>query len=389
MKRLVLYPTYALEQLMYKDKLIKDHQEPEMIPDNGAVMTQSDLSRRKDDHLDIVLDPAKAGTRTASGFADLRFEHCALPGLRLDDIDLRASLVGVALRSPFLISSMTGGAKRAVTINRHLAEAAQALGIAMGVGSQRVSLQDDNHQGLTRELRRLAPDIPLLGNIGAAQLAGASGLDLARRAVDSLEANALIVHINPLQEAVQPEGDRDWRGIIDAIGQVAAGLQVPVIAKEVGAGLSPAVARQLVEAGVQVIDVAGAGGTSWAAVEGERARDPADRAVAMAFADWGIPTANCVQEVRQALPDVKLIASGGIRDGVDAAKAIRLGADLVGQAAGALKGATVSTESVIEHFTIMIRQLRIACFCTGSANLAALRTARLLSPAHGLSGHHP
>ena len=343
-------------------------------------MTESDLSRRKDDHLDIVLDPARAGTRVASGFADLRFEHCALPELRLDDIDLRSSLLGIDLRAPFLISSMTGGAKRATAINRHLAEAAQVLGIAMGVGSQRVSLESDSHHGLTLELRRIAPDIPLLSNIGAAQLLGHGGIDLARRAVDSLEADALIVHINPLQEAVQPEGDRDWRGITQAIRRVVEGLNVPVIAKEVGAGLSASVAKALVEAGVQVIDVAGAGGTSWAAVEGERARHPADRAVAMAFADWGIPTASSLVQVRHALPDVTLIASGGIRDGVDAAKAIRLGADLVGQAAGVLRGATLSTEAVIEHFEIMIRQLRIACFCTGSADLAALRTARLLTP---------
>ena len=341
-------------------------------------MSESDLSRRKDDHLDIVLDPSRASTRIASGFADLRFEHCALPELRLDDIDLNASLLGMPLRAPFLISSMTGGARRATAINRHLAEAAQALGIAMGVGSQRVSLESGSDHGLTLALRRMAPDIPLLSNIGAAQLLGNDGLDLARRAVESLEANALIVHINPLQEAVQPEGDRDWRGITEAIARVVAGVGVPVIAKEVGAGLSASVALALIEAGVQVIDVAGAGGTSWAAVEGERAPRPADRAVAMAFADWGIPTATSLRTVRETLPDATLIASGGIRDGVDAAKAIRLGADLVGQAAGVLDRATVSTEAVIEHFEIMIRQLRIACFCTGSANLAALRNARLL-----------
>ena len=344
-------------------------------------MNHSDLSRRKDDHLDIVLDPAKAVTHVAAGWADVRFEHCALPELDLAAVDLRSSLLGIELRAPLLISSMTGGAYRAVAINRHLAEAAQALGIAMGVGSQRVSLQTGNNQGLTRELRRVAPTIPLLANIGAAQLLEPDGLDLAHRAVDTLEANGLIIHLNPLQEAVQPEGDRNWHGVLAAIARAAASLGVPIIVKEVGAGLSARVAQALVEAGVQVIDVAGAGGTSWAAVEGERATSAADRAVAMAFADWGIPTARCVQAVRQALPNVPLIASGGVRDGVDAAKAIRLGADLVGQAASVLRGATVSTEAVVEHFDVMIRQLRIACFCTGSANLAALRQARLLAPA--------
>ena len=342
-------------------------------------MNQSDLSQRKDDHLDIVLDPAKAATRVAAGWDSIRFEHCALPELNLADIDLRSSLLGIHLQAPLLISSMTGGAYRAVAINRHLAEAAQALGIAMAVGSQRVSLQTGNDQGLTRELRRIAPDVPLLANIGAAQLLENAGLDLARRAVDSLQADGLIIHLNPLQEAVQPEGDRNWRGVLQQIAAAAGSVGVPVIVKEVGAGLSASVAQALVAAGVQVIDVAGAGGTSWAAVEGERAGNPADRAVAMAFAGWGIPTADCVRSVRAALPQIPLIASGGIRDGVDAAKAIRLGADLVGQAAGVLPGATLSTEAVIEHFTIVIRQLRIACFCTGSADLAALRHARLLT----------
>ncbi len=342
-------------------------------------MKNSDLSRRKDDHLDIVLDRHKATSRISAGWANLQFEHCALPELDLGDIDLRATLLGVTLQAPLLISSMTGGANRSEAINRHLAEAAQELGIAMGVGSQRVSLQTGNDQGLTRELRRLAPNIVLLSNIGAAQLLEKDGLDLARRAVDALQANGLIIHLNPLQEAVQAEGDRNWRGVLTQIARVVDSLEVPVIVKEVGAGLSASVASSLVKAGVQVIDVAGAGGTSWAAVEGERAANAADRAVAMAFADWGIPTASAVQAIRNALPDVALIASGGVRDGVDAAKAIRLGADIVGQAAGALPGATLSTEAVIEHFQIIIRQLRTACFCTGSANLAALRHAPLLA----------
>ncbi|KGF65501.1 type 2 isopentenyl-diphosphate Delta-isomerase [Pseudomonas lutea] len=343
-------------------------------------MTHTETGRRKDDHLDIVLDRRASVRSSFSGLDDIRFEHCALPELDLDDINLSSSLLGVALRAPLLISSMTGGADRATAINRHLAEAAQELGIAMGVGSQRVALQRGGDQGLTRELRRLAPDIALLGNIGAAQLIEPDGLDMARRAVDMLEANALIIHLNPLQEAVQVGGDRQWQGILEAIQRVVRGLGVPVVVKEVGAGLSAQVAVALVEAGVQVLDVAGLGGTSWAAVEGERAQHPADREVAMAFAQWGIPTALSLAMVRQALPETPLIASGGIRNGVDVARAIRLGADIVGQAAGVLRDATLSTAAVIEHFDIVIRQLRIACFCTGSADLQALRRARLLAP---------
>jgi isopentenyl-diphosphate delta-isomerase len=343
-------------------------------------MKPSDLTQRKDDHLDIVLDPSRALRTTRSGLDLVQFEHCALPQLRLGDIDLGASLLGRPLRAPLLISSMTGGAQRAVSINRHIAEAAQALGIAMAVGSQRVALETPHDQGLTRELRRLAPDVPLLANLGAAQLLGPRGVDNARRAVDMLQADALIVHLNPLQEALQPEGDRDWRGVLEAIAEVARQLGVPVVAKEVGAGLSASVAQALVAAGVRVIDVAGAGGTSWAAVEAERTQNPADRVVARAFADWGIPTAQCIRGVRQALPDIPLIASGGIRDGLDVARALRLGADLAGQAAAVLPSATVSTAALIEHFQGVIRQLAIACFCTGSADLAALRRAPLIAP---------
>ena len=342
-------------------------------------MGRSELVERKNDHLDIVLDGQRALADTEPGFSAVRFEHCALPELHLDEIDLETRFLDYKLGLPLLISSMTGGAARAVGINRHLAEAAQELRIALAIGSQRVALETGADQGLTRELRRHAPDVPLLANLGAAQLVEPAGLEAARRAVEMIEADALIVHLNPLQEAVQHGGDRDWRGVLLALERAAAQLAVPLIVKEVGAGISAAVARRLVDAGVSVIDVAGAGGTSWAAVEAERAATAAERAVATAFADWGIPTASALQDVRQALPHTTLVASGGVRSGVDVAKAIRLGADLAGQAAAVLQCATQSTEAVIEHFDIVGRQLRIACFCTGSANLAALRQAPLLA----------
>lgn len=341
-------------------------------------MKESELTKRKNDHLDIVLNPSLAGHTTRTGFEYWRFEHCALPELDLDSIDLGTSLFGRTMQAPLLISSMTGGANRANDINRFLAETAQALGLAMGVGSQRVALESDANWGLTRELRKLAPDIPLLANLGAAQLLGQHGTDYAKRAVEMIEADALIVHLNPLQEALQTGGDRDWRGILTAIERVTASLGAPVVVKEVGAGLSATVARQLHEAGVAMLDIAGAGGTSWAAVEGERASTPQKRAVAMAFANWGIPTAQALCEVRKAMPTMPLIASGGITNGIDAAKALCLGADLVGQAAAALHSATTSLDAVIDHFQIVVEQLRVACFCTGSADLIALRHAVLL-----------
>lgn len=340
-------------------------------------MKDTELTQRKNDHLDIVLHPRQAVGTLRPGFEHWRFEHCALPELNLDDIDLGTYLFGQPLKAPILISSMTGGANRAKDINRHLAEAAQTLGLAMGVGSQRVAIEGEANWGLTSELRRIAPDIPLLANLGAAQIKGERGLDYARRAVDMIEANALIIHLNPLQEALQTGGDRDWRGILTAIERTVAALDVPVVVKEVGAGLSVSVGRQLAEAGVAMLDVAGAGGTSWAAVEGERASTPQARAIAMAFADWGIPTSQALHDLRQALPGMPLIASGGVASGIDAAKALCLGAHLVGQAAAVLSSATTSSDAVIEHFQTLIEQLRVACFCTGSADLVALKHATL------------
>ena len=344
---------------------------------DGNISRPDDIGARKSDHLDIVLSPRLASRQADAGFDRIRFEHCALPELDLDAIDLSTHFLGRRLRAPLLISSMTGGPARAARINAHLAEAAQELGIALGVGSQRIALEGTAFGGLDGSLRARAPDIALLANIGAAQLC-TGGVDLALRAVEMIEADGLIVHLNPLQEAVQAGGDRDWRGVLGAISALTPRLGVPVVVKEVGAGLSAAVARRLVDAGVAVIDVAGAGGTSWAAVEAERAADLTGRRTALAFADWGIPTAAAITAVRAECPDVVLIGSGGVRSGLDAARAIRLGADLVGQAAAGLAGADASAEAAVAHFTGVIDELRIACFCTGSGNLAALRRAPLI-----------
>ncbi|WP_067705030.1 type 2 isopentenyl-diphosphate Delta-isomerase [Erwinia sp. ErVv1] len=338
-------------------------------------MKDADLIQRKKDHLDIVLNPARAVSRIRTGFDHWRFEHCALPEIDFDRIDLSTSLFGRPMKAPIMIGSMTGGARRAQEINLHLASTAQTLGLAMGVGSQRVALESDVNFGLNKNLRAIAPDIPLMANLGAAQIVGPTGLDYARRAVEMIEADALIVHLNPLQEALQNGGDRDWRGVLSAIAGLVKQLAVPVVVKEVGAGLSPDVARRLAEAGVTLLDVAGAGGTSWAAVEGERATSAQQRAVAMAFADWGIPTSEALRGIRAALPDLPLIASGGIVDGIDIAKAIALGADVVGLAAAILPSATASEQAVTAFFQVLIAQLQTACFCTGSTNLRELRHA--------------
>ncbi|MBW8303314.1 MAG: type 2 isopentenyl-diphosphate Delta-isomerase, partial [Brevundimonas sp.] len=269
------------------------------------------MTARKDQHLDVIL-AGKARHRRASGFADIHFVHEALPDLDHGKIDLGVDFLGRRLKAPLLISSMTGGPSRAETINARLAEAAQHLGIALAVGSQRAALETDGATpGLDMALRLKAPDTPILANIGAAQLTRGFGVDEARRVLDMIAADALIVHLNPLQEVCQTEGDRDWWGVGAALEALVKALDAPVVVKETGAGISAATARRLVEMGVAGIDVAGAGGSNWATVEGERATDPADKAHAAAFADWGIPTARAIAEVRAACPKTLIIGSGG------------------------------------------------------------------------------
>lgn len=325
---------------------------------------------RKLDHVRINLDQSvDSGVR--SGFDELAFEHRALPELDLDAIVLSTTLFGKRLAAPLMVSSMTGGAEGLGPLNVRLAEAAQSRGIAMGVGSQRAAIERPD-LAASFAVRHVAPDIPLLANLGAAQLNLGYGIDECRAAVEMIGADALILHLNALQEAVQPEGDTRWAGLLARIEAVARHLEVPVVAKEVGWGISGAVASQLVDAGVSAIDVAGAGGTSWSEVERHRAADPIDRDVAAAFVGWGIPTAECLRQVRDAAPGTIVIASGGIRDGVDVAKSIALGARLAGLAGPLLRAATESTAAVEARIVALERTLRAAMFAVGAENLEAL-----------------
>ncbi len=338
----------------------------------------ADITTRKDQHISIVLDEDVKARNVTAGFDDITFAHVALPELDLNAIDISAEFLSHRLAAPLLISSMTGGPARSEAINHHIAEAAQHLKIAFGVGSQRIALEQQGAAGFTKNLRKIAPDVPILANLGGAQLRGPGGIDLARRAIDMIEANAIIIHLNPLQEAVQEGGDTDWRNLRDTLAGLVGKSTVPVIVKEVGFGISGEIAKKLLTCGIAHIDVAGAGGTSWAAVEAARAKAPRTRAVAEAFRDWGIPTATAIRDVSAQCPEAIIIASGGIRDGIDAAKAIHLGATVVGQAASTLAAALESTKALVEHFEILAQQLRIACFCTGSKDLAALKAARRL-----------
>lgn len=335
------------------------------------------MSKRKEGHIDAVLSGMANARSISAGFDRVHFEHCALPELDLAAVDLATDFLGKRLRRPFLISSMTGGHVHAARINGVLAEAAQSLGIALGVGSQRVALSGGVFHGTDRSLRRIAPDVALYGNVGAAQLREYRIEDM-QRAVDMIDADALIIHLNPLQEALQARGDTRWSGLLARLQNLCAQLPVPVIVKEVGFGISASVATRLADCGVSAIDVAGAGGTSWSAVEGQLASDPQLAALAEIYRDWGIPTATSLRQLRSALPNLPLIGSGGIRHGLDAAKALRLGATLVGQAGPLLRAAIDGIEPLMSHFALLESGLRLACFATGSANLAALREAPLL-----------
>ncbi len=340
-----------------------------------------EISGRKDAHIDIVLNRDVAARHVTSGLEAIRFEHVALPEIALADVDLSTKFLGRNVTAPLLVSSMTGGTSRTGVINESISRACGELGLAFAVGSQRVALEAGGIDGFGRELRRAAPNVPILANFGAAQLVSWDGVEMARRAVDMIEADALIIHLNPLQEAVQSGGDTNWSGLLDAIGRIARTVAFPIVAKEVGSGISGLVARRLVDAGVSVIDVAGAGGTSWAAVEAERAPTNELRALGLAFRDWGIPTATCIRDVRRACPDTPIIASGGIRDGLDCAKSIRIGADMTGIAAGLLMPALDGSAALARTLSGIVDQLRIACFCTGSRSLGDLKTARLVGEA--------
>jgi isopentenyl-diphosphate Delta-isomerase len=267
---------------------------------------------------------------------------------------------------------MTGGTADAQRINAHLAEGAQAMGVAIGLGSLRAAVEEP-HLADTFRVRHLAPDTLLLANLGAIQLNTGLGIDACRRVVELVEADGLILHLNPLQEALQAEGDTHWRGLLARIEVVCRALEVPVIVKEVGWGISAGVARRLAGAGVSAIDVAGSGGTSWSQVEMYRARTERQRRLCAAFANWGLPTAGALIEVRAALPGMPLIASGGLRGGMDLAKALALGADLGGMAGPFLKAANTSAQAVVDLVSEVADVLQTVMFSLGVTGVEALK----------------
>ena len=334
------------------------------------------IDQRKADHIKINLEQDVRSALT-TGLENYHFTHEALPELDLNRIDPSLSLFGKKLNAPILISSMTGGTAEAETINLRLAEAAQEMKIAMGVGSQRAAIEHPE-QAKTFQVRRVAPDILLFANLGAVQLNYGYTIDHCRRAVDMIQADALILHLNPLQEAVQDAGDTNFEGLARRIEEVCKQIEVPVIAKEVGWGISERTAKLLTDCGVSAIDVAGAGGTSWSQVEMHRAPDEFTRQLAATFVGWGIPTADSILNVKKATPDMTIFASGGIKDGLDIAKCIALGATLGGMAGQFLKAAAVSTEKAVEMMKLTKRQIEVTMFTCGIKEISELKNGKLL-----------
>lgn len=335
-------------------------------------------SERKTEHIRLCLEEQVNAEGIRTGFEKYVFRHNALPGLNFDDISLKTTFLGAPIRTPLLISSMTGGSKLAGEINMRLAEAAERRGWTMGVGSIRAAVERDELVP-TFAVRRFAPSIPVIANLGAVQLNYGYGPEDCRRAVDIAGADMLVLHLNGLQEVFQPEGNTAFGGLLSRIEQVCKALPVPVGVKEVGWGIDGGTAKRLRGAGVAFIDVAGAGGTSWSQVEKFRSGDLVRRAAAEAFADWGIPTAECIREVRAAVPDAALIGSGGLNTGVDAAKALALGADLAGFGRALLEPAVHSEERLDALLERVEFELRTAMFGIGAGSIPALRnTARLV-----------
>lgn len=334
------------------------------------------ISKRKSDHIQINLEQnVQSGLTT--GLEKYRFIHRALPELDLETVDFSTTVFNKPISVPLLISSMTGGTSQAKAINLTLAEAAQETGIAMGVGSQRAAIEHHELEDTFR-VRQIAPDILLFANLGAIQLNYHYGIDECQRAVDMIEADALILHLNALQEAVQPGGDTHFAGLLNKIELVCNKLPVPVIAKEVGWGFSEVDIQGLSNAGVTAIDVAGAGGTSWSQVEMYRATDPDLARLAGAFLQWGIPTAEVIVNVRKVAPSMTIFASGGLRSGIDIAKCLALGATLGGTASPFLKTAMSSVDETIQLIRAFAREIQVCMFAAGAADLKALGHDKLI-----------
>ncbi len=333
-------------------------------------------AKRKSSHVDIVLNE-KIDYQKSTGFEKYEFVHNALPEIDYSEIDVGTKFFSHKFSAPIIVSSMTGGFKRARSINATLAEFCKEKNIGMGVGSQRQALNNSDYLETFKVVRRVAKNIFVMSNIGAAQVADGFALDNARKIIDMIEANAIAVHLNALQEMIQPEGDRNFHGVVKGISKMVKKIGIPVIVKETGAGISAEAARKLIEVGVSAIDVSGAGGTSWSAIETLRRTE---KRIGKSFWNWGIPTSEALIRVN-SLPSrkkIRLISSGGIRNGVDVAKSIALGADICAAAQPFLKALDkAGVNGLVKEFDAWVEELKGAMFLTGSINLSQLKKVKL------------
>jgi isopentenyl-diphosphate delta-isomerase len=333
------------------------------------------IEERKADHIEICLKEDVQALKASTGFEDVSLVHKALPEIELKKIDLSTTVFGYKFSAPLFVGAMTGGTTKALKINAAIAEAVEELNIGMGVGSQRVAIDNPKMERSFTVVREKAPTAFIVANIGGPQLVGKYGVKEAEKAVKMVEANALAIHLNALQEAVQPEGDTNYSNLLQKICKLAKELDVPVIVKETGAGIASEDAEMLEEAGVAGIDVAGAGGTSWAAVEHYRAKarqDVFSQSLGETFWDWGIPTAVSLVEAVQSVK-VPVIASGGIRNGIDATKALALGASLASATYPFLQPATTGSEDVKNSLQLLVGEVRNAMFLVGADSLQKLQ----------------
>ncbi len=343
---------------------------------------------RKHSHVEICLHGDVAFSSKTMGLEQFEFVHNALPELSLSDIDLSTTFLGKTIGAPLMISSMTGGYREAVTLNQHLAATAERFNIPLGVGSMRQALENSSHRESFSITRKFAPSIQIFANIGAPEIAkGLTESDI-NIMLELLEADGVIVHLNAAQELFQPEGNTDFRHVLDKLSALANNITVPVIVKEVGCGISAAVAKQLIEGGVKAIDVAGAGGISWQKVEEIRYTQQygKERRFSPSALDellnWGIPTAQCLIDIRalqkehSEFSDVELIASGGIKSGIDIAKSLALGAQLAASASSILKA--LHEENLENTIETWLNDLRVVMFLTGAATIEELRKKRLI-----------
>jgi len=325
---------------------------------------------RKAEHLRICLTKDVQAKKVTTGFEDVHLLHKAIPELSLNDVDTTISFFGKKLKAPIIIEAMTGGALEAAKINVNLAEAAEHFGLAMGVGSQRVAMETPRMESTFKVAREKGPNVFLIANLGLPQILAENGIEEAQKAVEMIDADALAIHLNILQEAIQHEGETDFHDALERLREVASELSVPVIVKETGAGMVSGDVRLLNGLGVEGIDVGGAGGTSWAAVEAYRDRGAVKHQLGITFWDWGIPTAVSVVEAACST-DLTVIASGGIRSGLDAAKAISLGADAAGLAWPLLKPAV---EGHLDYVLgVLIEEFRTSVFLTGARGVEDLK----------------